>query len=156
MIHPTAEVEGQVGICTKVWRWSHIDSTGVVGAFCSIGQNVYIAGVIGDGCRIQNNVSVYKHVTIEDNVFCGPSCVFTNVKRPRASMYKMEFAKPTLIKFGATIGANATVLCGVTIGEYAIVGAGAVVTKDVPDFAVVVGNPAKTVGYVDKFGEMVE
>ena len=156
MIHPMADIEGGVGICTKVWRWSHIDKGGSVGAFSSIGQNVYIAGVVGDGCRIQNNVSIYKHVTLEDNVFCGPSAVFTNVRRPRASMYKMELASPTLIKFGATIGANATVLCGVTVGEFAIVGAGAVVTKDVPDYAVAVGNPAKIVGYVDKFGEPIE
>lgn len=156
MIHPTADIEGQVGLCTKVWRWSHIDKTGKVGDFCSIGQNVYIAGTVGSGCRIQNNVSIFKHVILEDSVFCGPSCVFTNVKKPRAWMHKMELAKPTLVKTGVTIGANATVLCGVTIGEYAIIGAGAVVTKDVPEFALVVGNPARIVGRVNKEGERIE
>ena len=156
-IHPTAIVdEGvEIGDGTVVWHFSHVLAGTRIGANCVLGQNV-MAGpdvAIGDGVKVQNNVSIYKDVTIEDDVFLGPSCVFTNVLTPRAFIdRKAEFA-PTLVRRGATIGANATIVCGVTIGRYAMVGAGAVVTKDVADHALLVGNPAKPIGWVSRAGE---
>ena len=156
-IHPTAEVDDNVsiGAATKVWHFSHVLSGSVIGERCNIGQNVVIGpGVnIGNNCKIQNNVSVYKGVTLEDGVFCGPSMVFTNVFNPRAEIKKMDQVKPTLVRRGATIGANATIVCGTTIGRYAFVGAGAVVTKDAPDYALMVGNPARRSGWVCECGE---
>ena len=129
-----------------------------IGKNCSLGQNVNVGGkaVIGDGVKIQNNVSVYDDVLIEDNVFCGPSCVFTNVLNPRAFVERKHEYKQTVIKKGASIGANATIVCGVTVGEYALIGAGSVVTKDVPAYALVYGSPARVRGRVDKEGNIVE
>ncbi len=156
-VHELAAVDANVviGEKTRIWHFSHVLGNSRVGERCIIGQNVMIGPnvTIGDGCKIQNNVSVYTDVTLEDDVFCGPSMVFTNVLTPRAFIErKNEFAK-TLVKKGATIGANATVICGHTIGEYAMVGAGAVVTKDVLPYALVVGNPARRIGWVSRAGE---
>ncbi len=144
----------QIGEGTKIWHFSHILKNSEIGKNCVIGQNVSIGpgALIGNGCKIQNNVSIYKGVTLEDDVFCGPSCVFTNVYTPRAFVERKDEFLPTTVKKGATIGANATVICGVTIGQYALVGAGAVVKEDVPDHAVVVGVPAKQKGWVCKCG----
>jgi len=130
-------------------------SGSVIGENCNIGQNVVIGpdAIVGNNCRIQNNVSIYKGVTLEDKVFCGPSMVFTNVYNPRAGMRKMDQARPTLVKKGVTLGANCTIVCGITIGRYAFIGAGAVVTSDVPAHALLVGNPAKQVGVVCICGE---
>jgi len=153
-IHPTTAIDHGciVGIETKVWHFSHIADSARIGENCNIGQNCYIAGIIGDRCKIQNNVSIYKGVEIGDNVFLGPSCVFTNVLRPRAFIEQKDNFQKTIIKRGATIGANATIVCGITIGEYAFVGAGSVVTKDVRDYGLVVGNPARLIGKVTKKG----
>ncbi len=151
-IHPTAVVDqpSDIGAGTKIWHFSHILKDCRLGENCNIGQNVVIGpGVtLGQGCKVQNNVSVYPGVTLEDYVFCGPSMVFTNVFNPRAHIRRMDEVRPTLVKTGATIGANATVVCGVTIGRYAFVGAGAVVTRDVPDHALVLGNPARQAGWM--------
>ena len=156
-VHPSSFVdEGTcIGKGTKIWHFCHILSGTVIGECCTIGQNV-VAGpdvTIGNGCKIQNNVSIYKGVTLEDDVFCGPSMVFTNVYNPRAHIRRMEEARPTLVKKGASLGANCTVVCGVTIGRYAFIGAGAVVTRDVPDHALVYGNPARSRGWVCCCGE---
>lgn len=156
-VHDTAVIDENVNIGkgTKIWHFSHILSDSNVGENCNIGQNVVIGPdvTIGKGCKIQNNVSVYKGVILEDEVFCGPSCVFTNVYNPRAGLRKMDQLRPTHVKKGATIGANATIICGITIGRYAFIGAGAVVNKNVPDHALVVGNPAKHVGWMCECGE---
>ncbi len=140
----------EIGEGTRIWHVSHVIKGSRIGRNCSIGQNVVIGPdvVIGNGVKIQNNVSVYRGVTLEDGVFCGPSMVFTNVVNPRSEIPRMQELRPTLVKRGATLGANCTIVCGVTIGRYAFVGAGAVVTKDVPDYALVVGNPARIVGWV--------
>lgn len=159
-IHETAAVDDNVtiGEKTKVWHFSHVLGNSRVGARCAIGQNVSIGPdvTIGDGCKIQNNVSVYKGVTLEDDVFCGPSMVFTNVLTPRAFVERKNEFGDTLVKKGATIGANATIVCGHTIGEYAMIGAGAVVTKNVPPYALVVGNPARRIGWVSRTGERLK
>lgn len=151
-IHETAVVDkpAKVGEGTKIWHFSHVSENASIGANCSIGQNVFVGkGVsIGEGCKVQNNVSVYEGVTLEDGVFCGPSMVFTNVINPRAEIERKHEFMETLVRHGATIGANATILCGTTIGRYAFVGAGAVVTGDIPDFALVVGNPARRTGFM--------
>lgn len=156
VIHPSAIVDDKVtiGDNTKVWHFSHVLSGSKVGKNCNIGQNVVIGPdvIVGNQCKIQNNVSVYKGVTIEDDVFCGPSMVFTNVYNPRAFIRRMDEIKPTLIKKGASIGANATIVCGTTIGSYAFVGAGAVVKKDVADHAMVAGNPARQLAWICKCG----
>jgi UDP-2-acetamido-3-amino-2,3-dideoxy-glucuronate N-acetyltransferase len=156
-VHQSAYVDDgvEIGEGTRIWHFSHVLSGSTVGKKCNIGQNVAIGPdvVIGNGCKIQNNVSVYQGVTLEDGVFCGPSMVFTNVYNPRADIPRMDQVRPTLVKKGTTIGANATVICGVTLGQYSFVGASAVVTKDVPDFALVVGNPAKRIGWVCECGE---
>lgn len=155
-IHETAFVDEDctIGSGTKIWHFSHVLPRTRIGRNCVLGQNV-VAGPdvsIGDNCKIQNNVSVYKGVTLEEGVFCGPSCVFTNVINPRAEIERKSEFKPTLVKRGATIGANATIVCGCTIGAYAFIGAGAVVTKDVPEFALMVGNPARRVGWMSRAG----
>ena len=140
----------------KVWHFSHIlGNSRVLGQNCNIGQNVVVGPdvIIGNGCKIQNNVSVYKGVTLEDGVFCGPSMVFTNIYNPRAEIRKMNQVRPTLVKKGATLGANSTIVCGTTIGRYAFVGAGALVNRNVVDYALVVGNPAKQIGWVCACGE---
>jgi len=159
-IHETAVIDKKVGIGkdTKIWHFSHVLKDSTIGAGCNIGQNVVIGPdvKIGDGCKIQNNVSVYKGVTLEEDVFCGPSVVFTNVFNPRAHVRRMEEVRLTRVKKGASLGANCTIVCGVTIGEYALVGAGAVVTKDVPDYALVVGNPAKQTGWMCECGEKLD
>ncbi len=159
-INPTAIVDDNVSIGkgTKIWHFSHIVYNSKLGENCNIGQNVMIGPdvTIGNNCKIQNNVSLYKGVTLEDGVFCGPSMVFTNIINPRAEISKMDQLKPTLVKKGATIGANATIVCGHTIGCYAFIGAGAVVTKDVPDHALMVGNPARQIGMVCECGEQLK
>lgn len=160
-VHESSYVDDDVtiGDGTKVWHFSHIQAGSVIGTNCSIGQNVNIANnvKIGNNVKIQNNVSVYEGVELEDYVFCGPSMVFTNIKLPRSEFPQRgaEYYLKTLVKKSASIGANATIVCGVTIGEYAIIGAGAVVTKDIPPYSLAVGNPAKIVGKVDKKGNVV-
>jgi len=155
--HETAIIDDnvEIGEKTKIWHFSHILSGSKIGENCNIGQNVVIGpdATIGNKCKIQNNVSVYKGVTLEDGVFCGPSMVFTNIFNPRAEIGKMDQVRPTLIKKGATLGANCTIVCGHTIGRYAFIGAGAVVTKDVPDHALMVGNPARQIGWMCECGE---
>jgi len=155
--HPTAIVDAgaKVGSRTRIWHWVHVSGGAVIGERCSLGQNVYVGNLvtIGDNVKIQNNVSVYDNVTLENDVFCGPSMVFTNVYNPRSAVSRKEEYRNTLVKVGATLGANCTIVCGVTIGKYAFVGAGAVVTADVPDFALVVGVPAKQIGWMSRFGE---
>lgn len=145
----------KIGKGTKIWHFSHIMSDSEIGQNCNIGQNVVISPQVrlGNGVKIQNNVSVYTGVICEDNVFLGPSCVFTNVINPRAFVERKNEYKLTLIKKGASIGANSTIVCGNTIGKYALVGAGATVTKDVPDYCIAVGNPAKLAGYICECGE---
>lgn len=142
---------------TKIWHFSHILPNTKIGKNCSLGQNVMVGPdvTIGDGCKIQNNVSLYKGVTLEDDVFCGPSCVFTNVLTPRANVERKDEFADTLIKRGATIGANATIICGNTIGTYATIGAGSVVTKSVPDHALMVGVPARRIGWVSRRGDIL-
>ena len=156
-VHPTAVIDDQVvlGRGSKIWHFSHVLSGSKIGENCNIGQNVVIGPdvTVGNNCKIQNNVSVYKGVTLEDGVFCGPSMVFTNVYNPRAELRKMDQVRPTLVKKGVTIGANATIVCGVTLGKYSFIGAGAVITKDVPDHVLVAGNPARHIGYMCVCGE---
>jgi len=156
-VHETAFIDDNVSIGkeTKIWHFSHILKGTTIGEGCNIGQNVVIGPdvTVGNKCKIQNNVSVYPGVTLEEGVFCGPSMVFTNVYNPRAEIRKMDEARPTLIKRGATIGANATIVCGHNLGSYSFIGAGAVVTKDVPDYALMVGNPARRIGWVCRCGE---
>ncbi|GHU69098.1 N-acetyltransferase [Bacteroidia bacterium] len=155
-IHPTAIIDtgAKIATGTKIWHFSHIMPEAEIGENCILGQNVFVASgaQLGNGVKVQNNVSIYAGVICEDDVFLGPSCVFTNVVNPRAFIERKKEFKPTLIKKGASIGANATILCGITIGEYAMIGAGSVVTKDVPPYALVVGNPAKQIGLVDREG----
>jgi len=147
-----------VGEGTTIWHVSHILKDSRIGRSCRIGQNVVIgpAAIIGNGVKIQNNVSVYQGVTLEDDVFCGPSMVFTNVINPRSEIRRMDELQPTLVRKGATLGANCTIVCGVTIGMYAFVGAGAVVAKDVPDFALVVGNPGRIIGWMCVCGNRID
>ena len=147
-----------LGEGTKVWHFSHVCSGATIGDGCSLGQNVFVGNrvVIGNRCKIQNNVSVYDNVTLEDDVFCGPSMVFTNVYNPRAAIIRKEEYRTTLVRKGATLGANCTVVCGVTIGHYAFIGAGAVVNKDVPDYALMVGVPARQIGWMSEYGEQLD
>lgn len=156
-IHATAVVDdgAEIGAGSKIWHFCHVLRGSRIGTGCVLGQNVMVGPdvVIGNGVKVQNNVSIYAGVTIEDEVFCGPSCVFTNVLTPRAFVERKDEFLPTLVKRGATIGANATVICGVTIGRYAMLGAGAIVTRDVRDHSLVLGNPARHVGWVSRTGE---
>ena len=158
--HATAVIDegATIGKGTKIWHFSHIMSGAVIGENCTIGQNVLVSSqaILGNNVKVQNNVSVYTGVVCEDDVFLGPSCVFTNVINPRSFISRKAEFCPTLVKKGATIGANATIICGVTVGEYAMIGAGAVVTKDVPDYALIVGNPGRQTGCVDKEGNTVK
>ena len=156
-VHGTAIIDNgvSIGAGSKIWHFSHVLSGSRIGENCNIGQNVVIGPdvTIGNGCKVQNNVSIFKGVTIEDDVFCGPSMVFTNVFNPRAHIRRMDELRPTLVRKGATIGANATIVCGTTLGRYAFVGAGALVNRDVPDHALVVGNPSREIGWVCACGE---
>jgi UDP-2-acetamido-3-amino-2,3-dideoxy-glucuronate N-acetyltransferase len=156
MVHESALIDDdvEIGQKTSIWHFSHVLKGSRIGQHCKIGQNVVIGPrvIIGNGVKIQNNVSVYEGVTLEDNVFCGPSMVFTNVINPRSEIPRMHELKPTLVKQGSTLGANCTILCGLTIGQYAFVAAGAVVTKDIPDYALVVGNPARVTGWMCECG----
>lgn len=158
-IHPTAIVDDGVSIAddTRVWHWAHICSGAVIGQNCSLGQNVFVGNkvTIGNNVKIQNSVSVYDNVTLEDDVFCGPSMVFTNVYNPRSFIERKTEYRDTLVKRGATLGANCTIVCGISIGEYALVGAGAVVNKNVADFALMVGVPAKQIAWISKYGEQL-
>lgn len=156
-IHDTARVDdgAEIGAGTRIWHFSHILAGSRLGANCVVGQNVMIGPdvTVGAGCKIQNNVSLYKGITLEEDVFCGPSMVFTNVLTPRAHVERKDEFLPTLVRRGATLGANSTIVCGVTVGAYAMIGAGAVVTRDVPAFALVVGNPARRIGWVSRSGD---
>ncbi len=156
-VHPTAIVDegATIGAGTRVWHWVHVCGGAVIGRDCVLGQNVFVGNRvnIGRNVRIQNNVSVYDNVTLEDDVFCGPSMVFTNVYNPRAAVSRKNDYRDTLVCRGATLGANSTIVCGVTIGEYAFIGAGAVVNRDVLPFALVIGVPARQVGWMSRHGE---
>ncbi len=156
-VHSTAIVDegASVGDGTRIWHWVHVSAQAKIGKGCSLGQNVYVGNRvnIGDNVKIQNNVSVYDNVTLEDDVFCGPSMVFTNVYNPRSAVTRKDEYRNTLIKRGATLGANCTIVCGVVVGENAFVGAGSVINRDVPAFALMVGVPAKQIGWMSRFGE---
>lgn len=156
-IHPTAVVDegASIGEGTRIWHFSHVMPTAVVGERCNIGQNCFIDNrvSIGNGVKIQNNVSVYNGVVVEDDVFLGPSMVFTNVMNPRSFIERKSEFRPTYLRRGCTVGANATIVCGVEIGRYALVGAGTVIIRDVPDHALMVGNPARRIGWVSRTGE---
>lgn len=159
-VHPSAIVDegAQIGEASRIWHWVHVCAGARIGKGVSLGQNVFVGNkvVIGDHCKIQNNVSVYDNVTLEDGVFCGPSMVFTNVHNPRALIERKNEYRNTLVKKGATLGANCTIVCGTTVGEYAFVGAGAVVTKDVPPYALMVGVPARQIGWMSEYGEPLD
>ena len=150
--------EATIGEGTKIWHFSHVCAGAVIGEGCSLGQNVFVGNqvVIGNNCKIQNNVSVYDNVMLEDDVFCGPSMVFTNVYNPRSAVSRKNEYRDTLVGQGATLGANCTIVCGVTIGRYAFIGAGAVVNKDVPDYALMVGVPARQIGWMSEYGEQLD
>ena len=156
-VHQTAIVDdgAQIGKGSKIWHWVHICSGAIIGNECVFGQNVFVGNnvKIGNNVKVQNNVSVYDNVTIEDDVFCGPSMVFTNVINPRSAISRKEEYRSTLVKKGATLGANCTIICGVKIGQYAFIGAGSVVTKDVPDYALMIGVPATQIGWISEYGQ---
>lgn len=158
--HETAIVDAGavIGAGSRVWHWAHICAGAVIGRECSMGQNVFVGNkvVIGNKVKIQNNVSVYDNVTLEDGVFCGPSMVFTNVYNPRSLIERKSEYRDTLVKKGATLGANCTIVCGTTIGAFALVGAGSVVNRDVLDYSLVVGVPGKQIGWVSEYGERLE
>jgi UDP-2-acetamido-3-amino-2,3-dideoxy-glucuronate N-acetyltransferase len=155
--HPTAIVDegAQIGAESRVWHFAHVCAGARIGRGVSLGQGVFVANraVVGDRCKVQNNVSIYDGVTLEEGVFCGPSMVFTNVHNPRALVERKDQYRDTLVRRGATLGANCTIVCGITVGRYAFVGAGAVVIRDVPDFALVVGTPARQIGWMSAYGE---
>ena len=155
--HESAIIDpgAQIGADTRIWHWVHISSGARIGERCSLGQNVYVGNkvIIGNNVKIQNNVSVYDNVTLEDNVFCGPSTVFTNVYNPRSAVTRKNEYRDTVVKCGATLGANCTIVCGVVIGEFAFIGAGAVINQHVPDYALMVGVPARQIGWMSQYGE---
>ena len=159
-IHPSAIVDdgAQLGDGCRVWHFAHISAGARIGRDCSFGQNVYVGNdvAIGDNVKVQNNVSVYDAVTLESDVFCGPSMVFTNVYNPRSAVSRKEEYRRTLVRQGATLGANCTIVCGTTIGRYAFVGAGAVINRDVPNFALMLGVPARQAGWMSRFGERLD
>lgn len=159
-VHPSAIVDegAQIGAGTRIWHWVHVSARARIGERCSLGQNVYVGNnvTIGNNVKIQNNVSVYDAVTLEDDVFCGPSMVFTNVYNPRSAVTRKDEYRRTLVKKGATLGANCTIVCGTTIGEYAFVGAGAVVNKNAPAYALMAGVPARQIGWMSRFGERLD
>ena len=159
-IHETAIVDegARIGEGTRIWHWVHVSSGAVIGRGCSLGQNVYVGNrvTIGDNVKIQNNVSVYDNVTLEDDVFCGPSMVFTNVYNPRSHVSRKDEYRSTVIRRGATLGANCTIVCGNDVGEYAFVAAGAVVNRGVPPYALVAGVPAKQIGWMSRYGERLD
>lgn len=158
--HPTAVIDDgcTIGESTKIWHFSHIMPGAVIGNACNIGQNVVISPevILGNNVKVQNNVSIYTGVICEDDVFLGPSCVFTNVINPRSAVARRDQYLKTIVRKGASIGANATIVCGNDIGEYAFIGAGAVVTKEVPAYALLVGNPAKQIGWMSKYGHRLD
>jgi UDP-2-acetamido-3-amino-2,3-dideoxy-glucuronate N-acetyltransferase len=155
-IHPSSIVDegATIGQGTAIWHFSHICTGAVIGNNCSIGQNVFIAdnATLGNGVKIQNNVAIYSGITLEDDVFLGPSCVLTNVTNPRSQVSRKTLYEKTLIRRGATVGANATIVCGITLGRYCFIGAGAVLTRDVPDYGLVLGNPGKLSGFMSRHG----
>ena len=157
--HPTAIIDegARLGDGTRIWHWVHVSAQASIGDGCSLGQNVYVGNdvTIGHNVKIQNNVSVYDAVTLEDDVFCGPSMVFTNVYNPRSAVTRKDKYRRTLVKRGATLGANCTIVCGNTVGEYAFVGAGAVINRNVPAYALMVGVPARQIGWMSEFGEQL-
>ena len=159
-IHPSAFVDEAaiIGDGTRIWHFCHVSKAASIGKNCSLGQNVFVADNVklGDNVKVQNNVSLYEGVILEDDVFCGPSVVFTNVINPRATVSRKDSYKPTKVKRGATLGANSTIICGATIGQYAFVGASAVVVKDVADFSLVVGVPAVHIGWMSRHGERLD
>lgn len=159
-VHPSAIVDegAQIGDGSRVWHFAHVCGGAKIGKSVSLGQNVFVGNkaVIGDNCKIQNNVSVYDNVTLEEGVFCGPSMVFTNVYNPRSLIERKSEYRDTLVKKGVTLGANCTVVCGTTIGEFAFIGAGAVVNKDVKPYALMVGVPARQVGWMSEYGEQLD
>lgn len=158
-IHPTAIIDegAQIGEGSRIWHWVHVCGSAKIGKGVSLGQNVFVGNkvIIGDKCKIQNNVSVYDNVTLEEGVFCGPSMVFTNVYNPRALIERKNEYRQTIVKRGATLGANCTIVCGITIGEYAFIGAGAVINKDVKPYALMVGVPARQIGWMSEYGEKI-
>ena len=159
-IHPTAIVDegAQLGDDTRVWHWAHICAGAVIGKGCSLGQNVFVGNkvVIGDNVKIQNNVSVYDNVTLESDVFCGPSMVFTNVYNPRSAVPRKDEYRDTIVRRGATLGANCTIVCGTEIGEYAFIGAGTVINRDVPAYALMVGVPGRQIGWMSRNGARLD
>ena len=159
-VHETAIVDegARIGDGSRIWHWTHVCAQAVIGEGCSLGQNVFVGNdvVIGNNVKIQNNVSVYDAVRLEDEVFCGPSMVFTNVYNPRSAVNRKAEYRPTVVQRGATLGANCTIVCGVTIGRFAFVGAGAVVNRNVPDYALMVGVPARRIGWMCETGSQLE
>lgn len=159
-VHPTAIVDAgaQIGEGTRIWHWVHVSAGARIGERCSLGQNVYVGNdvVIGNNVKVQNNVSVYDAVTLEDDVFCGPSMVFTNVYNPRSAVTRKNEYRSTLVKQGATLGANCTIVCGVTVGEYAFIAAGAVINRDVKPYALMAGVPARQIGWMSQHGEKLD
>jgi len=159
-IHPTAIVDegAKIGEGSRIWHWVHICGGAKIGRDCSFGQNVFVGNrvEIGNNVKIQNNVSVYDNVTLEDDVFCGPSMVFTNVYNPRFAVSRKDEYRNTVVKRGATLGANCTIVCGISIGEYAFIGAGAVINRDVPAYALMVGVPARQIGWMSEYGEKLD
>ncbi len=158
-VHPSAIIDdgAKIGEGSRIWHWVHVCGGAEIGKSVSLGQNVFVGNqvIIGDRCKVQNNVSIYDNVTLEEGVFCGPSMVFTNVYNPRSLIERKNEYRNTLVKKGATLGANCTIVCGTTIGEYAFVGAGAMVNKDVKPYALMVGVPAKQIGWMSEYGEKI-
>lgn len=159
-VHPSAIIDqgAIIGEKSKIWHFSHISKSARIGKSVSLGQNVFIANkvIIGDNCKVQNNVSIYDNVTLEEGVFCGPSMVFTNVYNPRSFIERKSEYKSTLIKRGATLGANCTIICGITVGEFAFIGAGALINKNVKPYSLMVGVPARQIGWMSQYGEKLD